>query len=370
VNCCVPPAVSTASQNARAIHGRRSARREVVVLDDRQRVIPHTGFLSFEAHGAASLDECLQGGLTPRQLHRLVTSGRWQSPFPRVYVTFSGPLPIDTIMRAALLYAGEGAAISHESAGAMWRLCPPPPKVHLVVPYRRQVDGQVSLELHRSRTLTADDIHPTFTPRRTTIERTVLDLLPTRRTADAALGLIGEAIRTRATSADRLRAAVAGRPRLRWRKTILAALPDVEAGTQSALEVRDAALRRRHGLPQGSRQVRRLGDGTEYLDVVIEEYGVHIELDGRLGHDRTREQWRDMRRDNRSELAGIRHLRYGWADIVDRPCEVAAQQAEVLRQQGWPGRLKPCPDCHETQASVNRPVPPAVSRSSQNQRAD
>jgi hypothetical protein len=36
-----------------------------------------------------------------------------------------------------------------------------------------------------------------------------------------------------------------------------------------------------------------------------------------------------MRRDNRSELDGLRHLRYGWADIVDSPCQVAAQQADA-----------------------------------------
>jgi hypothetical protein len=41
----------------------------------------------------------------------------------------------------------------------------------------------------------------------------------------------------------------------------------------------------------------------------------------------------------------MRHLRYGWADIVDRPCEVAAQQALIFRQQGWTGALRPCSNC-------------------------
>ena len=38
-----------------------------------------------------------------------------------------------------------------------------------------------------------------------------------------------------------------------------------------------------------------------------------------------------MRRDNRSELAGLRHLRYGWADIVDHPCQVAVQQLPAMQ---------------------------------------
>jgi hypothetical protein len=52
-----------------------------------------------------------------------------------------------------------------------------------------------------------------------------------------------------------------------------------------------------------------------------------------------------MRRDNRSEIAQLRHLRYGWADVVDRPCAVAMEQALVLRQQGWDGEFVRCPAC-------------------------
>jgi hypothetical protein len=272
--------------------------------------------LPADSAGAVSLDQCLAAGLTPRQLHWLLESGRWQLPFPRVYVTFSGPIPAATIQQAAILYAGEGAALSHESAGALWRLCTTPPKVHVVVPYRRQVDDQPTLELHRSRTLTPDDVHPAFRPARTAVDRTVIDLLSMKRSADAALGLVGDAIRSRLTTADRLRTAIQEKPKTRWRKIVLDALPDIGAGAHSPLEVRDAAIRRRHGLPQGVRQAKRLTDGAEYLDVLIERYQLHIELDGRLGHDRTRERWRDMRRDNRSEVAGMRHLRYGWAAVM------------------------------------------------------
>jgi hypothetical protein len=295
--------------------------------------------------GALTLRQCLDTGLTARQVHWLVASGRWQSPFRRVYVTFTGPLPPATLHHAALLYAGSDSVLSHESAGALWRLCPAPSILHVLVPYRRQVDAQPGLELHRSRTLGASDVHPVLSPRRTTIERTVLDLLAGKKNADQALGLVGDAIRNRATTADRLRRAVATKPRLPWRKVVLDALPDLSRGAHSPLELRDASVRRSHGLPQGTRQAGRLGEGTEYLDVLIEEYGVHIELDGRLGHDRTRERWRDMRRDNRSEVAGLRHLRYGWADLVDRPCAVAMEQAEVLRQQGWGGTFRPCSSC-------------------------
>lgn len=306
---------------------------------------PNLLTLGSESAGAVSLYECRAVGLTYERIRWLVETGRWQSPLPRVYINFSGPVPLETMHYAALRYAGNGAALSHESAGALWRLCRTPPAIHLTVPYAREVDEQRGLMLHRSRTLNTSALHPALLPTRTTIERTVMDLLATKRNADAALGLVADAVRSRQTTPDRLREVIGVLPKTRWRRVMLDALPDLKAGAHSPLELRDAAMRRRHGLPQGTRQAHWMADGAEYLDVVIEEYGVHIELDGRLGHDAARESWRDMRRDNRSEVAGMRHLRYGWADMVDRPCELAAQQAQVLNQQGWTGSLRRCRNC-------------------------
>jgi hypothetical protein len=188
-------------------------------------------------------------------------------------------------------------------------------------------------------------VQPALAPRRTRVERCVLDLLATKRTADAAIGLVAAAIANRATTADRIRDALVRHPQVRWRGVLFEALPDIRGGAHSALEVRDAKLRRRHRLPMGTRQFKRLVDGSEYLDVLIEEYRVHIELDGRLGHDKAHERWRDFRRDNRSERLQLRHLRYGWSDMVDRPCEVALEQAEILRQQGWRGSFRRCAAC-------------------------
>lgn len=258
---------------------------------------------------------------------------------------FSGPIPLLTVQHAALMYAGERSALSHESVGRFWRLCREPDAIHLTVPYDRQVDHQERLAIHRSRTLTEVDIHPTFRPRRTTVERTVVDLLGSSMNADAALGLVADSFRDRMSSPDKLRLALERLTQTRWRRIVLDALPDLKEGAQSPLEVRDTKLRRAHGLPSGTRQACRLADGAEFLDLLIEEWQLHVELDGRFGHDRAQERWRDMKRDNRSEILQLRELRYGWADVIDRPCEVAIQQAVILRQQGWPGGFKRCPAC-------------------------
>src|SRR3954452_15457202 len=52
--------------------------------------------------GVVHLDMCRAAGMTAEQIGWLVESGRWQSPFPRTYVTFSGPMPVITVQHAAL----------------------------------------------------------------------------------------------------------------------------------------------------------------------------------------------------------------------------------------------------------------------------
>jgi hypothetical protein len=198
--------------------------------------------------------------------------------------------------------------------------------------------------VHRSRTLTENDVWNNDLPF-TTVERTVVDLMAQARDASGALAVIADAVRSRRTTHARIRAALDSAPRTKWRAAALEALPDIGRGAHSLLEIREAKERRIHGLPPGRRQLRRDNDGVEYLDVIVEEFRVHVEMDGRLGHDRAEEEWRDMRRDNRSEVLRYRHLRYGWGDLDDRPCEVMAQQAEILWQQGWTDSFRRCNRC-------------------------
>jgi hypothetical protein len=49
-----------------------------------------------------------------------------------------------------------------------------------------------------------------------------------------------------------------------------------------------------------------------------------------------------MRRDNAMAVAGRWTLRYGYADVFGRPCQVVAQVASVLRACGWTGVARNC----------------------------
>ena len=68
--------------------------------------------------------------------------------------------------------------------------------------------------------------------------------------------------------------------------------------------------------------------------MTYQAYGVVVELDGQVAHP-VEFRWRDIRRDNASAVDGQQTLRYGWADVTERPCQAAAEVGAVLAGHGW-----------------------------------
>jgi hypothetical protein len=87
--------------------------------------------------------------------------------------------------------------------------------------------------------------------------------------------------------------------------------------------------------------MRREYDGrVEYDDVAYPDFGVIVHLDGRTHRYAVR--FRDMRRDNAAVVRGEDPLRYGWFDIDERPCDVAAQIVLLLARNGWSRQPRRC----------------------------
>jgi hypothetical protein len=193
-------------------------------------------------------------------------------------------------------------------------------------------------------------------PPRTRLEETVLDLAAAAVSADDAVGWVLRACGSRRTTPDRLAAALTQRGRMRWRREVREALDPAHAGVHSLLEYRYLRyVEHAHGLPTGTRQrliVR--GGRRQYADVDYEGYATIVELDGRAAHPESSRQL-DARRDNANAADGRVTLRYGWADVSEHACEVAAQVAAALRQRGWRGRLRPCgPGCRADSSPPSR----------------
>jgi hypothetical protein len=290
----------------------------------------------------------MAAGMTRHAIYARLASGRWQRVHPGVYATYTGPLARESQMWAAVLGARPGAVLCHQTAAELHGLLEPAKggAIHVMVARGQTVAAMRGVVVHYSRRVDAAR-HPALKPPRTRLAETVLDLAEAERTANGATSWILSACASRRTTPERLLAAMDARPRMRRRKILLAALGDARIGVHSFLE--HGYLYRvqlPHGLPEGTRQRRtRSGVAYRYEDVRFEEYGVVVELDGQRAHPEG-ERWRDTRRDNSSAVQGLITLRYTYADVMERPCEVADEIARTLRGRGYTGMAYRCgPSC-------------------------
>jgi hypothetical protein len=287
---------------------------------------------------------CRQGagaGINPRAMRSQMGSGRWQRLQWGVYAVHSVEPARETMLWAALLRAGPGAVLSHQTAAERHGLIDGPSSlIAITVPAARrpaQLKKITGLVIHRSDAILRTT-HPAMLPPCTRIEDTVLDLIQIAPNFDESYAWICRAIGRRLTTADRIRHAMEARKKMRWRRELTLALADAGEGALSLLEYRYVhRVERPHGLPAARRQARiRQRTGNRYLDNLYEGYGVCSELDGTAAHPAD-EQWRDKRRDNANAAKGIVTLRFGLGDLGDRRCDTAATVATVLRLRGWPG---------------------------------
>ena len=307
--------------------------------------------MSSSLHFAAQADAIARrqgavAGIDPDTMRNRVRSGRWQRLQWGVYASFSGEPSRETMLWAALLRAGPDAVLSHHTAAERHGLIDGPSAlITITVPAARHPGRWMKIPgvvIHRSDAILRTR-HPAMLPPCTRVEDMVLDLIQVAPTFEDAYMWICRAIGRRRTTAARLREAMDGRKKMRWRGEIAIALGEADGGALSVLEYRYVrGVERPHRLPVPRRQARiRLGTGNRYLDNLYEEYGVCAELDGTAAHPAD-EQWRDKRRDNANAVSGIVTLRFGLLDLGDRRCETADAVATLLRRRGWTGSPVAC----------------------------
>ncbi len=312
----------------------------VVTLCGMQSELPSTlRYLAQRQSGVISRLQALQAGLTTDKIKFRLRSGRWRLMHRGVYATFTGAPGRSAWLWAAVLSAGPGAALSYETAAELHRLTDKTAEtIHVTVPHDRRISAVEGVSLHRSaRAVQAVQAH--MYPPRTNIEETVLDLTQAANSFDDVCDWVTRAIARNLTDEVRLRQAMTVRPRLRWRADLHELIVSAAGGDHSVLEFRyHRDVERAHGLPEPSRQVpfTRPGGPRGFRDRVYTEYGVVVELDGRLAHP-AENQWKDKARDNAAAADGKQSLRYGWVEVTRKACATAAEVARVLRLHGWDG---------------------------------
>jgi hypothetical protein len=298
--------------------------------------------------GIVSRSQAFRAGLSVGMIKFRINSGRWRQIHPGVYATFTGGPGRGAQLWAALLSAGPGAMLSHETAAELQRLADKPAEmIHLTVPVQRRVRAVEGISLYRS-ARAAEAVQACSCPPRTRIEETVLDLTQAAAHFDDVCGWVTRALARDLTDEEKLHAAMRQRKRLRWRTDLVELIAAAAGGDHSVLEFRyDRDVERAHGLPEPVRQAPFAGPGGRRgrRDRVYREYGVVVELDGRVAHP-AEGQWKDKARDNAAAVQGLQTLRYGWTDVRWNPCATAAEVVRVLQARGWDGWPRPCsPGC-------------------------
>jgi putative AbiEi antitoxin of type IV toxin-antitoxin system len=184
-------------------------------------------------HGVITRRQALATGLPATTVATWVQQGHWIRLDRGIYATGSGPPSREALLWAALLRAGPGAVLSHETAAELGGLISEPgPDIHVTVPARRnpaRAGAMPGVVVHRSahagRSVSRDNGPP-----RTGIDDTVIDLTQTSATASEAFTWLGRAVGLRLTTVRRLRRAGATRARLHWRAEIGRALTALACG--------------------------------------------------------------------------------------------------------------------------------------------
>jgi hypothetical protein len=219
--------------------------------------------------GILTTEQVVRGGLTRSAIAAHLRAGRWQRIHRGVYATFSGEPGRLAILWAAVLSAGPGAVLSHQTAAELAGLTDRVSDlIHVTVPVERRPAKMGGLVIHYSaRALQAR--HPARLPPQTRVEETILDLANAARTVDDACAWVFRGLQRRKTTQANLAGAIEHRARMRWRPELSELLTLDAAGLHSILERRyHKDVERPHGLPAGERQRRyRRGDHNEYRDV-------------------------------------------------------------------------------------------------------
>ena len=275
--------------------------------------------------GVVSRAEVLQF-LSVAQLERRLSSGLLKRVFPNVYRAAGAPDGWRQTVVALSLWAGPKAALSHQTAAALYGFThfkEGPLEVTLTA--QRRVPAGV--KVHRVRLLAPKDVGDAGGLRATAIERTLIDLAvkTDRYTMRAS---IDEALRQKWTTLDDLHAALArakryrrlGAPELR---ELIREFDGGDGPGESELEEVMFALIESAGLPKPTRQkAGQSGDKRVRVDLLFEDSGVIIEGDGYAHHSGIDSFEADRERNNLLTASGYLVLHWTWTAMHQQPEEL------------------------------------------------
>lgn len=234
---------------------------------------------------------------------------------------------------AAVLACGPGARLSHHSAGEHWRILPehrnrtaPPTPIHVSL-RAAVVRHPPGIRVHRTATLTDDDLTTCLNIPTTTPARTLIDLA-TVLTPNRLEAAVNEADVLDLIDPESLRGALdhrKGQPGTRPLRALLDR--HTYRLTESELERCFLGIVRKAGLPLPETQVHLAGR----TDFHWPSLGLVVETDGWRYHRTPSRQARDNRRMQAHAAAGRTAIRLSHYEIRYEAARVAALLADLVR---------------------------------------
>lgn len=296
--------------------------------------------LASAQHGVVSRAQLSELGYSPEAIQHRLDRGRLHLVWPGVYAVGRPELTQKGRWMAAVLACGEGAALSHESAAALWDIRnAPQATIDLTVPRASGCRSRRGIRVHRR------DIPPAEIAQREGIPLTsplltLVDLAASisRKHLEAA---INEADKLDVTDPDSLRAALSAtrvRPGTRQLRECLD--EQTFTLTDSELERRFLKLATKAGLPKPRTQARIRGFRVDFH---WPDLNLVVETDGLRYHRTPAQQTKDRLRDQKLTAAGVTVLRFTHRQVAKEPDYVRRILVAVVKAPSPASRGAPAP---------------------------
>lgn len=288
-----------------------------------------------DQHGIVGRDQVLAAGGSDRVIAAHLAAGTWAALHPGTYGLAGSPDSWLRRLSAACLWAGPGAAVSHNSAAALWELpgfeAGP---VEVSTPRRPRPGGRV--KTHRTTELSGLQVNYRHGLPVTAPHRTLIDLGRVAKTSAVETALDAALCRS-LTSVPFLwrqlnRLGGRGRPGAAALRSMLVERMGLSRHAESVSETRLARVLIQAGLSGGHKQfeLRHDGEFLARVDYAWPDLKLAIEVDSWRFHSSKAARRRDATRQNGMEMLGWTVLRFFWEDIFHDP-ELVLSQVRATR---------------------------------------
>jgi hypothetical protein len=256
-------------------------------------------------HGVVARRQLIAEGLSQRAVDRRIALGRLHPIHRGVFAVGHPIVSREGRWMAAVLAAGDGAVLSHQSAAAL-RGIRPTARERIDVTTPKRMHAPAGIQMHRA-ILAADEV---------TVFNAIPVTTPARTVFDLAATLTKRQVERAVNEAERLRLPISLD---RYRSTVLREIAEDRRDdyTRSELEERFLAVLDARGLPaprSTPRSNSRAASGSRRT-ASGDHGGLIVELDGYESHS-TREAFeRDREGDWRLQAEGWRVVRLTWRQL-------------------------------------------------------